>query len=130
LFQGGCHLDSTGSVRPVVERSPRDLRCKLLNPGTRGRIPAATALQKAQLTVEANNPTIHQGEPLPELTYAVTGFVNGDKPSTALTGKPILSTTAKSDSPPGTYPTVVKRGSLYAKNYKFKEVDGSITIVK
>jgi hypothetical protein len=45
-------------------------------------------------------------------------------------GYPLLTTAARIDSPPGTYPIAVTQGSLSARNYKFKEVDGSITIVK
>jgi len=41
-----------------------------------------------------------------------------------------LTTKARIDSPPGTYPIIVKQGTLSARNYAFKEVDGSITIVK
>jgi hypothetical protein len=92
---------------------------------------ATLTVGKAELTVKAESLTIHQGQRIDaELKYTVTGFVNGDEQSTTVTGKPILSTTASIHSPPGKYPITVKHGSLFAKNYKFKEVDGWLTIVK
>jgi hypothetical protein len=92
---------------------------------------ATLTINRAELTVTADNSTIHQGHRiLPEMKYSITGFVNGDTASTAVTGRPMLSTTASIHSPPGKYPITVKHGSLFAKNYKFKEVDGWLTIVK
>jgi hypothetical protein len=91
---------------------------------------ASLTIKRAELTVTAKNSTIHQGQPIqPELKYTITGFVNGDKRS-VVRGKPILTTAARFNSPPGTYPIVVKQGNLSARNYKFKEVDGAIKIVK
>ncbi len=91
---------------------------------------ATLTIQRAELTVAAGNFTLHQGQRIePELTYTITGFVNGDT-AKVVHGKPILTTKARFDSPPGTYPIIVKPGTLSARNYKFKEVNGSITIVQ
>jgi hypothetical protein len=87
-------------------------------------------VKKAELTVAAGHHTVHQRQRIePELTYTITGFLNGDT-AKEVHGKPILITKARVNSPPGTYPIVVKQGNLSAENYKFKEVDGAITIVK
>lgn len=82
---------------------------------------------KAVLTVTANNASIKSGAAIPKFTAAYTGFVNGDK-ATVLTGAPTLSTTATAKSPVGSYAIVVKQGSLAAKNYSFKFVNGTLTI--
>ncbi|MGB6689426.1 MAG: SBBP repeat-containing protein [Terracidiphilus sp.] len=91
---------------------------------------ATLTVKKAELTVTAGSSTIHQGQRIePELTYSFAGFRNGDKAS-VVHGKPILSTKATIHSPPGRYEIVVTQGTLSAENYKFREVDGWITIEK
>jgi hypothetical protein len=57
-----------------------------------------------------------QGDPVPTLTYTLTGFVNGDTAS-VVSGAPVLSTTATSSSPPGHYSITVSVGTLSAANY-------------
>ncbi len=86
-------------------------------------------ITRAELKVTARNQTMKQGATLPELTYAITGFVNKDTQSSATTGKPILTTTATSKSKPGSYPIDVRAGTLAAKNYRFTYFDGQVTVV-
>jgi uncharacterized protein (DUF2141 family) len=83
---------------------------------------------KAKLTVTANNLTMKQGAAVPTLTYAMTGFVNGDTQAKATTGQPALSTTATSKSAAGSYPITVKAGTLAASNYTFTLVNGKLTV--
>lgn len=83
---------------------------------------------KAQLIVAASNLSMKQGAAVPTLTYAITGFVNGDKQKTATTGKPALSTTATSKSPAGKYPIDITVGTLKAADYTFKFADGTLTV--
>jgi hypothetical protein len=99
------------------------------NYGFARRYTGGIAVERALLTVIANNLTMTQGGAVPPLTYTMTGFVNGDTAS-VVAGAPVLSTTATASSPPGQYPITVKHGTLSAENYKFSEVDGWITIVK
>jgi len=82
----------------------------------------------ATLYVTAYNQSITHGAPLPTLTYAFAGFVNGDTAATATTGVPVLSTTATSTSPAGTYPINVAAGTLTAANYVLKLKAGTLTI--
>ena len=77
------------------------------------------AVQKATLHVTAQRATKVYGAPLPALGYSISGFVNGDTAATAVTGSPILSTTATATSRVGSYPIVLLPGSLSAKNYRF-----------
>jgi hypothetical protein len=62
------------------------------------------------------------------LTYAMTGFVNGDTKAKATAGQPALSTTATSKSAAGSYPITVKIGSLAAANYTFTLVNGKMKV--
>jgi hypothetical protein len=81
----------------------------------------------ATLTVTATSVNISYGQPIPALTYNVTGFVNGD-PASVVTGSPVESTTATSTSAPGGYPITITQGTLSATNYTFKFVNGALTI--
>jgi len=87
-------------------------------------------VNKAVLTVAANNLKMTQGSAVPTLTYTTTGFVNGDSSTSGATaGAPALSTTATSTAPAGSYPITTKVGSLTALNYSFKLKDGTLKIV-
>ena len=83
---------------------------------------------KAQLTVTAVNESKRQGAANPALSYTITGFVNGDKP-TVVRGKPTLRTTAVKTSPAGKYPIIVALGTLSASNYDFSLVNGTLTVI-
>jgi len=85
-------------------------------------------VSKAELTVTANNQSIKQGSKIPALTAVYSGFVNGDTAAKALTGAPSITTKATSTSPAGTYAITVAAGTLAAKNYSFKFVNGTLTI--
>ena len=81
----------------------------------------------ALLTVTANNLSRAYGAANPTLTVTYTGFVSPDG-SSVLTGSPSLSTTAVATSLPGTYPITVTQGTLAARNYTFKFVNGTLTV--
>jgi hypothetical protein len=87
-------------------------------------------INKAPLTVTANNLGNTYGAPLPTLTYTMTGFENGDTQTSATTGSPSLSTTATSASTVGTYPITSAIGTLAAANYTFVFVNGTLTVGK
>lgn len=85
------------------------------------------AVNKAVLTVAANNASVLYGKPLPKLTYTVTGFVNKESVA-VLKGQPHESTTAVVNSPAGSYPITVTQGTLAAANYSFIFKNGTLTI--
>jgi hypothetical protein len=91
--------------------------------------PGGFYIYKAPLIGTIQNATIHRGDPIPTFTYTLTGFVNGDTAATAVTGAPILSTTATSTSPPGKYKITGTLGTLAAQNYTFSPVYGTLTIL-
>jgi large repetitive protein len=88
-------------------------------------------VNKAHLSMKADNKTKTQGTTNPPLTFTLTGFVNRDTAS-VVSGSPTLRTTATTTSPVGTYPiTVVNAGTLSAANYDFPAanfVNGTLTI--
>jgi hypothetical protein len=84
----------------------------------------------APLTVTASSFTIQQGQPIPTLTYSISGFVNGETQA-IVSGAPAFITSATSTSPPGVYAIVIRPGTLSAPNYKFPYdtmVNGTLTI--
>jgi sugar lactone lactonase YvrE len=85
-----------------------------------------TATQVA-LTVTATNANVAFNQPIPALTFAVTGFVNGDT-SSVLSGAPAETTAATQGSAVGTYPITITQGTLSAANYTFSFANGTLTI--
>ena len=70
------------------------------------------------VTVTADNQTMVYGDDLPALTYKTEGA--------ALDGMPALTTTAKKDSPAGTYPIAVAQGTV--ANTLVAYVEGTLTV--
>jgi hypothetical protein len=92
--------------------------------------PAANVAQtltvnKASLTIKADDKTKPEGDPNPALTVTYTGFVNGETTS-VLTTPVSLTTTATTSSPTGTYP-IVPAGAT-AGNYNITFVNGVMTV--
>lgn len=92
--------------------------------------PAVSVIQpitvnKASLTIKADDQFKVQGNPNPVLTATYTGFVNGEDAS-VLNPSPVISTTATQSSATGTYPiTVAGAGSF---NYTITYQPGILTI--
>ena len=82
---------------------------------------------KAQLTVTANDQSRLYGDPNPQFTYTITGFVNGDTIA-VVSGAADCTTTATQTSPVGTYPITCTQNTLTATNYVFVFVPGTLTI--
>ena len=86
---------------------------------------------KPVLTVTAVNKNKHYGDNNPDLTYTITGFVNGENLATSgVRGRPSLSTTARRSSNAGTYPITITQGTLTSSKYNFTFVNGTLTIGK
>lgn len=86
-------------------------------------------VNKATVTVTANNVRHAWGLSLPPLTYTTAGWQNGDAPGVA-SGAPVLTTTATSTSPGGDYPINVSVSGMSAQNYVFVGVNGTFTMEK
>jgi hypothetical protein len=88
-------------------------------------------VNKATLTVTANNQTAPYSDPSPTLTFMYTGFKNSDGPADIDT-PPTCSTTAvtagRVTSPAGSYPIACSLGA--DNNYTFIYVNGTFTVTK
>ena len=82
---------------------------------------------KALLTATAASFSRLYGTANPPLTYALTGFVNGDT-SAVVGGSATLTTTATTSSPAGTYPITFATEALTATNYTFTYLPGTLTV--
>ncbi|HEV3352829.1 MAG TPA: MBG domain-containing protein [Acidimicrobiales bacterium] len=83
-------------------------------------------VNKAELTITADNKSRVFGAPNPTFTFTPSGFVNGDDAS-VLSGTPSFSAAAITTSV-GNSPIVPTTGGLTASNYSFKFVNGQLTI--
>ncbi len=95
-----------------------------------GFYPAASATQtltvnKAALTITADNKIKFEGQANPALTATYTGFVLGET-SVVLTAQPTITTTAVTTSLPGVYPITVTGAA--AANYNITQVNGTLTV--
>ncbi len=82
-------------------------------------------VNKALLSVTADNKTVVYGSAPPTLTLSYSGFVNGEG-VTVLTTAPQASVTANAGSPAGDYPISITPGA--AVNYSFDYYPGVLTI--
>ena len=82
-------------------------------------------INKASLTITAANKTKTVGSVNPTLTVTYAGFANGNT-SASLTSQPVITTTATTTSPVGTYPITVS--GAVAANYSISYVAGVLTI--
>lgn len=86
-------------------------------------------ISKATLTVIADAHSHQYSDPVPSLTYAITGFVGSDTQS-VVTGSASCTTTGTQFSAAGTYPITCSIGTLAADNYDFSFVEGTMTVAK
>ena len=87
-------------------------------------------VNKAPLTVKADDKTITYGDDLPKFTASYSGFVNGET-SAVLSGKPEFDCDyEKGTSPAGKTYIVKVIGGLYSKNYEITYLSGTLTVNK
>lgn len=84
-------------------------------------------VNKAVLSVTADNKTVVYGSALPALTVSYSGFVNGDGVG-VLTPAPVASVTASAGSPVGDYSISLSTGG--AANYSLDYHPGVLTITE
>lgn len=85
-------------------------------------------IERAPLTVSADDKSMIYGDPVPALTAHFSGFVLSET-AAVLTGAPALSTTATSTSAPGAYVITIAQGTLASPNYAFTFVPGTLTVI-
>jgi hypothetical protein len=120
-------ISSTGLIQ-IVGVGTTDINA---SQATDGNYLAANETQqlvvnKAALTITADNKTKFEGAANPVLTATYTGFVNGESESVLQT--PVsLATTATIASVSGTYP--ITPSAATAENYNISFVDGVLNVV-
>jgi len=89
------------------------------------------AVDKAVLTVLPADVDAPVGAALPAVSaYSIQGFVNGDTEATAqISGTPVLTTTAKDNSPRANYAIKGNAGTLSAPNYSFVAGFGTLAFL-
>ncbi|NHA07849.1 T9SS type B sorting domain-containing protein [Mucilaginibacter sp. HC2] len=89
-------------------------------------IAGTLTINKAMLTITAEDKSRLYGVANPAFTAVYSGFVNGDDQA-ALTKLPVLATVANSASLPGSY-SITASGAV-AANYSFNYVSGKLTVI-
>lgn len=82
-------------------------------------------VNKASLTIKADDQAKVTGDANPPLTLTYTGFVNGED-AAGLNPSPVVSTTATTASPAGTYPITVDGAG--SSNYAITYEPGTLTV--
>ena len=86
-------------------------------------------VNKAVLTVTADNKVRAPGTANPSFTYKISGYVNSENLSSAgVTGTPVLACSADTSSPVGSYDITCDVGDLAAANYSFTTHKGTLTV--
>ena len=97
-----------------------------------GSISATLTVNKAGLTITANNQTICYGTAVSTVTgagsYTVTGYIGSDN-ATAITGTPTYTTTYTATTAAGTATIMPVVTGLTATNYSFTAASGTITVI-
>jgi hypothetical protein len=81
--------------------------------------PFTQVVNKVLLRFDAENKSKLAGEPIPQLTYIVNGFVNNET-AAVLSGQPSLSVPAQAVNQAGIYAISIAAGTLVAENYSFQ----------
>jgi sugar lactone lactonase YvrE len=129
---GSPQLTTSAASNPVVGKYAVNAGAGTLTAANYSFVFASgtLAVNRAVLTVSAAGQAITYGGALPALTYAITGFVNGDTQSNSFSGSPQITTVATAHSGVGKYAITSAAGTLSAANYSFVFVSGALTINK
>lgn len=82
-------------------------------------------VNKAPLTITAQNASRQQGQANPTFSVSYSGFISGESQS-VLSGTLLVSSTANASSPAGTYPIVPS--GVTSTNYAITFVNGTLTV--
>ena len=83
-------------------------------------------VNKAAVTIKADDKTVYQNAALPTFTYSVTGLANGDK----LSFTPVLTCEATTTSTVGTYAITVTIEITEDECYTYTTTNGNLTVQK
>jgi hypothetical protein len=119
----GSTLTITGAGNVVVQAS----QAGNANFQAAATVQRSLTVNRAMLTVSATNASVVYNQPLPQLTYTIAGFVNGDTVA-SVSGAPTETTNVKAGSSVGTYSILISAGTLKTANYTFVFQNGKLTV--
>ncbi len=126
---GDVAITYNGSEEPPVNAGKYDVVAELGAQRKTGKL----IIAKAPLTVTADDQRKLIGQPNPPLTFSYSGFLGPDTadsvfpdPATQTAKPPVISTTAKENSPGGSYPIKLSGGA--AANYRLVFAPGILTV--
>lgn len=120
IVNGKIQITGAGSTDITAEQ-PGDEDRQAATPVTH-----TLTVNKAALTVQAQDATILQNDPIPAFIINYNGFVNGEDVN-ALTTAATATTTITQSNTAGPYP-ITPAGAVSA-NYDFNYVNGTLTVV-
>ena len=99
------------------------------DPAFKGEVSFNFAINKASLTLIADDKTISMGDPVPIYTYTVSGLVNPDTKESIITTQPILSVANFSSLAANTFDITISGGETTSQNYTIgARTDGKLTV--
>lgn len=116
-----------GSATVPVNAGTYSVEVAINSPNYTGSTTGSLTVNKAPLTVTAENKTRVFGNNNPQLTLAYSGFANGET-SAVLDQVPVAETEATATSNAGTYPITIAGGS--DSNYSMILNTGTLTITR
>lgn len=119
VVDGKLHITGSGTAQITANQEGSIT----VNPAP--PITKTLTVNKAPLTITAENKSKVQAEVVPVLTVTYAGFVNNET-SNILIAQPSITTTATINSPVGTYPIMVS--GAVAANYTITHVNGTLTV--
>ncbi|MCX6254982.1 MAG: MBG domain-containing protein [Bacteroidia bacterium] len=122
IVSGKIHIVGAGNAEITASQAGNTL----WNPAVPD-VQRTLNVDRATLTVTADDKTRVYGDPNPPLTFTYSGFVNSENES-VLDSEPVAATTADATTDAGTVPITVSGGS--DNNYSYTYVSGTLTITK
>jgi len=98
--------------------------------GTLASIQLEWTIEKATLTITANNKSREYANTNPAFDVAYGAFFGTDNPSNSITGSFAFSCSANTASYVGDYTITVSAGPAQSQNYEFSFTNGTLTITK
>jgi hypothetical protein len=119
IVAGNIHITGTGTAVITASQAGNEMYAAAAS------VPQTLTVNKAVVTIAADNKIKTEGQANPVLTVSYSGLVNNETAS-VLTTAPVVTTGATVASVAGVYP--ITTGGAAATNYSFVYVPGTLTV--